>query len=143
MRHGRGRGHFRGRWVRPAGGGFYGSGFYRSRGGMVFGVCQGLSRMFGLPVFWVRVLTVILFFVTGMWPVLLVYIAAACLMKKEPVVAYTAPSDREFYDSYARSRTLALDRLRSTYDRLNRRIQRIESRVTASDFDWDRRLDQS
>ena len=119
------------------------AGLYRSRRGMVFGVCQGLSQIFGLPVFWVRVLTLVLFFATGLWPALLVYIAAACLMKKEPVVAYTTPADREFYDSYAHNRTLALHRLRNAYDRLDRRIQRIEGRVTATDFDWDRRLQQS
>ena len=119
------------------------TGLYRSRRGIIFGVCRGLAERFDLAVFWVRVVTLALFLATGLWPTLVLYIAAACIMKKEPVVAYASDADREFYDSYAHNRTLALRRLRTAYDRLNRRIQRIEGRVTATDFDWDRRLQQS
>ena len=118
-------------------------GFYRSRYGIVFGVCRGLAERFDLSLFWVRVIVVALALLTTVWPVLLAYIVLALLLKKEPVVAFGSDADREFYDSYASSRTLALRRLKRAYDRLNRRIQRMEDRVTATDFDWDRRLHQS
>jgi len=35
---------------------------------------------------------------------------------------------------------MALHRLKRTFDNLDRRIQRIESIVTARDYDWERRL---
>ncbi len=79
---------------------------------------------------------------TGLWPLVIAYFVAALLLKPEPVVAFLSEDDEEFYNSYASSRTLALHRLKRTFDNLERRIQRMESIVTARDYDWDRRLEQ-
>jgi phage shock protein C len=118
-------------------------GFYRSRRGIIFGVCRGLADYFDLSVFWIRILVLALFVFTGFWPAVVAYIVAGLIMKKEPVVGFASEADREFYDSYARSRALAVHRIKRAYDRLDRRIRRMEDRVTAPDFDWDRRLHQS
>ncbi|MBI5093148.1 MAG: PspC domain-containing protein [Candidatus Hydrogenedentes bacterium] len=114
---------------------------YRSRNGVIFGVCRGVAEYMGFDVFWTRVAALaVLFFV---WPVLgWVYVLAALLMKPEPVIPLTSEEDSEFYDSYTRSRTMALHRLKRTFDALDRRIQRMESIVTARDYDWDRRLSE-
>lgn len=117
-------------------------GLYRSRNGAIFGVCKGLARYLDVSVFWTRVAAVFLFLMTGVWPVLLLYIVAALVMKPEPVVPFETDEDQEFYNSYVRSRTMALRRLKRTFDNLERRIQRIESIVTAPDFDWEERLNQ-
>ena len=45
-----------------------GRGLYRSRNGIIFGVCRGLAEYFDFSVFWVRMIAVILLFVTGLWP---------------------------------------------------------------------------
>ena len=65
---------------------FYGtrSGLYRSRDGVLFGVCKGLARYFDLSVFWTRVVAVIVLICTGLWPVVGLYLVAALLMKPEP-----------------------------------------------------------
>ena len=118
-------------------------GLYRSRRGIILGVCRGLAEYLDASVFWVRMGVVALLFLTGLWPTVAVYVVAALIMKKEPVVAFASESEWEFYDSYANSRTRALHRLRRIYERLDRRIQRVESRVTAKDFDWDRRMRES
>ena len=118
------------------------SGPYRSRSGLIFGVCKGLAEHLDFPVFWMRVLTVCAMLMTGLWPLVIAYFVAALLLKPEPVVAFLSEDDEEFYNSYASSRTLALHRLKRTFDNLERRIQRMESIVTARDYDWDRRLEQ-
>lgn len=118
-------------------------GFYRSRRGMFFGVCRGVAEYFDLSVFWVRIGVVALTVVTSAWPVLIGYVILALIMKQEPVMTFADEADHEFYDSYAHSRTLALHRLKRAYDRLDRRIRRMEDRVTSPDFDWDRRLQSS
>lgn len=59
-------------------------GVYRSRSGVVFGVCQGLADTFDLSAFWLRVATVVGFVATGFVPVVVIYIAAALIMKQEP-----------------------------------------------------------
>jgi len=79
-------------------------------------------------------------FFTGIWLILGLYILAALLMKPAPVVPFQSAEDAEFYNSYTSSRSMALHRLKRTFDNLDRRIQRIESIVTARDYDWERRL---
>lgn len=115
---------------------------YRARDGVIFGVCKGVAEHFGFSVFWTRVLAVVLLFVSGFWVGVGVYILAALIMKPEPVVPFEQEADQEFYDSYMNSRTMAIHRLKRTYDNLDRRIRRIEDIVTARDYDWDRRLNE-
>lgn len=59
-------------------------GLYRSRNGILLGVCRGVAEYFDFSVFWIRALAVILFIFTGFWPVVGLYILAALLMKSEP-----------------------------------------------------------
>lgn len=118
------------------------SGPYRSRKGMFFGVCRGLADYFDFSVFWIRVLTILTFIFTG-FTVGVVYIVAALVMKLEPVLPFESDGDHEFYNSYTTSRPMALRRLQSTFQRLDKRIQRMESIVTARDYDWDQRLRNS
>jgi phage shock protein C len=113
---------------------------YRSRGGMILGVCKGVAEYMDFSVFWMRVIAVVTLFFTGFWPMILLYFIGALLMKPEPVLPIENDDDREFYDSYATSRTMALQRLKRVFDSLDRRIQRMEDIVTARDFDWERRL---
>ena len=116
-------------------------GLYRSRHGMFFGVCRGIAEYLDFSVFWTRVLALILIFSSG-FTGLIVYILIALLMKPEPVLPFQGTLDREFYDSYLHSRKMALYRLKRVYDNLERRICRMESIVTAHDYDWDRRFNE-
>ncbi len=115
-------------------------GLYRSRDGVIFGVCAGIANYLDFSVGWTRVLAVVAFFFSGMWPVAALYVLAALLIKPEPVVPFKDESDMEFYDSFVNSRTMALSRLKRTYEALERRIGRMEGIVTARDYDWDQRL---
>ncbi len=115
-------------------------GLYRSRGGVICGVCRGLGEYFGFSVFWLRVIVALLFFFTVGWPMVFFYFLAAFMLKPEPVVPFASAADQEFYNSYAHSRRLAQGRLRRTFERLNRRLQRLESVVTGREYDWEQRL---
>lgn len=119
------------------------AGPYRSRNGMILGVCKGLADYFNLSVFWTRAVIVGLLIFTGFWPIGGLYILAGLLMKPEPVIKFQNFDDQEFYNSYAASRTMALHRLKKTFDNLDRRLRRMEDKVTAREFDWDRRFHQS
>jgi phage shock protein C len=109
---------------------------------MIFGVCKGLANYLDANVTIVRLGALLCLFFTGfvVSPMIVVYTVAAILMRPEPVVPFETEADREFYDSYTSSRTMAIHRLKRTYESLDRRIQRIESIVTARDFSWDSRL---
>jgi len=119
-----------------------GATLYRSRSGMICGVCKGIAQYYSFDVFWTRVLFVFASTFTGVWPAVFLYVVAAMVMKPEPVLPLESEEDEEFYQSYSGSRTMALHRLKRTYDNLNRRIQRLENTVTARDFDWDERLNR-
>ncbi|OQX24342.1 MAG: phage shock protein C [Desulfobacteraceae bacterium IS3] len=120
--------------------GLSGKGIYRSRDGVILGVCKGIAAYFDFSVFWVRTITVLIFCFSGFWPLTGVYILAALLMKPEPVLPIETEEEAEFYDSYVHSRKGAVHRLKRKYDSLDRRIQRMEDRVTSREFDWERRL---
>ncbi len=134
--HGRHNG-FRSCWKKP-----YEEqrGLYRSRNGALLGVCRGIAEYFDLSVGILRAIVIILFLITGIWPVGLLYLVAAMIMKLEPAMPFGTPDDREFYDSYSTSRTGALHRLKRKFENLDRRIQRMEDAVTSRDFEWERRM---
>ena len=116
------------------------TGPYRSRSGVLLGVIKGLAEYFNLSVFWCRVVAVGFLLFTGVWPIVGLYLLAALLMKLEPVVEFTDETDHEFYNSYTTSRKMAVHRLKRTFDRLERRLRRVEDRVTAKEYDWERRF---
>ena len=53
---------------------------YRSRTGLIVGVCKGVAQYFDFSVFWMRALAVVLLIFSGIWPMLIVYIGAVLLM---------------------------------------------------------------
>ncbi|MBN2032076.1 MAG: envelope stress response membrane protein PspC [Deltaproteobacteria bacterium] len=124
-------------------GGILNGGIYRSRHGIILGVCKGVAEYFGVSVFWTRVIALILFLVTGFWPMCAIYFAAALLLKPEPAVPPRVNGEKDFYDSYVYSRKAAVELLKRRYEKLDRRIRRMEHVVTSKEFDWHDRLSNS
>ncbi|MGD2187428.1 MAG: PspC domain-containing protein [Desulfobacterales bacterium] len=116
------------------------NGIYRSRSGIILGVCKGLAEHFDFSVFWTRVVALIFLFVVGFLPAIGLYLLAALLMKPEPVIPIQNSGEKEFYDSYTNSRQAAVQRLKRRYENLQRRIQRMEHIVTSAEYDWENRL---
>lgn len=144
--YGRGNGRMRGggfqssRWQRPL---EERRGLYRARDGVFLGVCKGVARYFDFSPGAVRAVVILLFLVTGIWPVGLLYLIAAMVMKMEPVVPFDGPADQEFYNSYTSSRAGALERIKRKFENLDRRLRRMEDVVTSRDFEWERRMRNS
>ena len=115
-------------------------GIYRSRNGIILGVFRGLADYFDLNVRILRILAIIVFFMSGIWPIVILYLLAAFLMKPEPVIPLETYDEAEFYDSYINSRKGAVHRLKKQFENLDRRIQRMEHTVTDQEFDWEERL---
>jgi len=113
---------------------------YRSRNGRIFGVCRGIAEYFDFSVTVVRVLAIVGSVMTGIWTGVFAYLVAAMILKPEPMLPIETEDDAEFYNSYAGSRSMAIHRLKRAYDNLDRRIQRMETMVTAKSYDWERRL---
>jgi phage shock protein C len=120
----------------------YNRGFYRSRHGVILGVCRGLADYFDLKVFWIRVIFIFLLLVSGVWPMLIIYLIASLIMKPEPVRPLDSEGEKEFYDSYTDSRHRAASRIKRRYHDLERRIRRMEDVVTGREFDWHRKFNE-
>lgn len=116
-------------------------GLYRSRRGVILGVCKGIADYFDFSVFWARAVAIVLLVFTGFWPIAALYFIAALLMKPEPVLPLYSEEEQEFYDSYVHSPKGAADRLKRKYEGLERRIGRMEHAVTSREYDWEQRLD--
>lgn len=111
------------------------NGIYRSRRGILMGVCRGVAEHFNLSVFWIRMITFLVFLFTGFWPVGVLYIIAGLVLKPEPVIPLRDDRDHEFYHSYTNSRESAIQRIKRKFENLDRRIQRMEHTVTSREFD--------
>lgn len=113
---------------------------YRARDGIFLGVCKGIADYFGWSVFWTRCIVVLGLIFSGFWPIGGIYLLAGLLMKPAPVIPLETAGEQEFYDSYTSSRSMAVHRLKQTFDKLDRRIQRLEHMVTTREYDWEQRL---
>lgn len=114
-------------------------GLYRSRDGVFLGVCKGIASYYDFSVFWVRMAMVVVFLLSGFWPVIGIYIVAALLMRPQPFRPIETEDEQEFYDSYVSSPRNAAQRLRKKFKNLERRIRRMEDTVTARDYEWERK----
>jgi phage shock protein C len=65
-------------------------GIYRSRDGMILGVCKGIATHFDLSTFWCGSSPYMLL-LSG-WPIVGIYLVAALLMKVEPTQPFAGSS---------------------------------------------------
>jgi len=113
---------------------------YRSRKGLIMGVCRGLSDYFNLRVGWVRLLAVAILLISGIWPAVIIYLAAGVLLKPEPMLPFENEDQKDFYDSYTSSRHRTMRDLKRRFSTMDRRLRRMEDKVTSRDFDWEQKL---
>lgn len=114
---------------------------YRSRAGLIFGVCRGIADTFDLSLFWVRLGFIIAFAITLFFPTGLVYLILALVLKLEPDDTRRGrPNDILFDGPQDGSRKIGLRQFKAKFDSLENRIRRMESHVTDRAYDWDKRL---
>ena len=117
-----------------------GKGLYRSRDGIVLGVCRGVADYFDFSAFWIRAILIVVFIFTGFWPVIGIYILAAILMKSEPGLSGKKEAKRKYHCRYNRARRETSERIKRKWRHLEKRIRRIEDKVTSREFDWNNRF---
>ena len=115
-------------------------GLYRSRNGVILGVCRGLADYFDFSVFWIRAIAVILFIFTGFWPVVGIYLLAALLMIPKPGKNTGTGSNYKAGSRYRCMRNDTAGRLKRKWKHLEKRIHKMEDKVTSREFDWNSRF---
>lgn len=118
----------------------YRRGFYRSDNGVLLGVFAGLGERFDLSVKGLRLAGIIGLILTGLWPLIGLYLLAALLMKP----ARSGRSTR--WSRFSRSKRDSSER--SDYrkseaqEAMDHRLRNLEDVVTSKEYDWDRRFGQ-
>ena len=114
---------------------------YRSRHGVILGVCRGLAEHLDVRVLWIRVIAVVLLISTGFWPFAGLYLLAALVLKPEPVLPLR---DGGRTGLLQQLRSLAYHGAESPAPHLRStrpsHSQRMENMVTNREYDWERRL---
>ena len=115
-------------------------GLYRSRDGIILGVCRGVADYFDFSAFWIRAILIVVFIFTGFWPVIGIYILAAILMKSAPGLPGEKDSKRKYHGSYRRTGRETSERIKRKWRHLEKRIRQMEDKVTSREFDWNNRF---
>ena len=113
---------------------------YRSRDGVIFGVCRGVADYFDFSVFWIRVIMIGIFIATGFFPIIVIYILAALLMKAEPVMEFGGDAGHTGRKAYAYTGHDTAEALKRKWRHLEDRIRRMEDKVTSREYDWNNRF---
>jgi phage shock protein C len=113
---------------------------YRSRNGVILGVCRGIADYFDFSAFWIRAIVIVVFILTGFWPIIGIYILAALLMKSEPDPTSHKKTARHSNCRYRGSRQETAERLKRKWRHLEKRIRRMEDKVTSREYDWNNRF---
>jgi phage shock protein C len=105
---------------------------YRSDNGVIFGVCEGIAEHFDLNGWAVRLVWVLLT-ILGAPFTIIAYIGLALALKRRPI-GLAAPANT--YECQTHSEVL--QRVSERFDRLDKRLQRMESVVTRPSFELER-----
>mgnify|MGYP001820053864 CR=1 FL=1 len=121
---------------------------YRSRNGMIFGVCQGIADWQELPVGYLRLGVVVALIFTGFFPVGLLYLAAGFFLPLEP-----RRGKSDYYERDARGKRdyrresrkeksggFSFDDIKEEFDDLSSRVNRMEDEVIDKEKDWEKRF---
>ena len=108
---------------------------YRSPRGKVFGVATGLAEWRDLNPDMVRLIVFIVVLSTGAFPGAIIYLAAALIIPMNP-----GPQafEGEYYQS--KKDNSSDEDLQSEYDRLKKKVEKMENDMFNKERDWDDRF---
>ena len=105
--------------------------FYRDKqNGKWLGVCSGIADYTGVDVAWVRIATVVLFFMTSGWP-LLAYLVAGFVAEKKPTGLYLDDREERFWQGVRQSPARTARDVKSRFREIDRRLADVELYYTA------------
>ncbi|MBI9106335.1 MAG: PspC domain-containing protein [Spirochaetales bacterium] len=112
---------------------------YRSRNGMLLGICQGIADWRDLPVFVVRLIFVIICLATAVAPCVIIYLLMGLIIPIEPRSGYKR--DENYYENFKRNGKATMDDIKSEFDNLKSRVNKMEDEATKDkESDWDQRF---
>ena len=116
---------------------------YRDRHrGWVAGVCAGVANHLAMPVFIIRLLTV-LALISPLLPLVVIgYIVMTLKTPVEPADLYANPEARSFYQHAQREPLATIGQVRHQIRSLEHRLRKMEAYVTSREFEFDQGLER-
>ncbi len=131
---------------------------YRSKFGQVFGVCQGIADWRELPVGPVRLIVLLAVVFTGIFPGVAIYLLAALFIPANPYETerpanngadwrrnahrpghmYSGETVHGTYEEDDDTRSN--DELKEEYERLKKKVEKMEEEMFDKERDWDQRF---
>lgn len=110
------------------------------RNGRCMGVCAGIADYFDVRPGVVRLLTIILAFITGFWPVIVGYCVLGFILETKPREMYDKPEEDEFWRLARNNPDYMRADLRKRFKDIERRTRAMEAYITSKKFRLDREL---
>lgn len=109
---------------------------YRStKDAVFFGVCGGIAEHFDIAPWGVRIGFIFISIFGGAPFVPIIYVILGLMLKQSPEERFENYEEEEFWNVYQSSRSEALRKVHRAYQMLDKRLQRMESIVTAPAFE--------
>ncbi|WP_320130512.1 PspC domain-containing protein [uncultured Sphaerochaeta sp.] len=110
---------------------------YRSPRGKIFGVCTGLAEWRDLPVEPVRWIVFFTVIFTGFFPGAIIYLLAALVIPMNPADSVYGNGNGHYKDD---EDPRTDDDLQSEYERLKKKVEKMEGDIFNKERDWDDRF---
>ncbi len=110
------------------------------RNGRCMGVCAGIADYFDVRPGFVRLMTVILALITGIWPVLCGYFILGFVLDAKPDEIYEKPEEDEFWRQARNKPDYMRVDLGKRFEDIERRTRNMEAYITSKKFRLDREL---
>ncbi len=113
---------------------------YRSPRGKVFGVATGLAEWRDLPADPVRLIVFLSILFTGFFPGALIYLAAALVIPMNPETNERSEHRHYHHHHYEADDNVSESELKAQYEKLKRKVEKMESEILDKERDWDQRF---
>lgn len=113
---------------------------YRSPRGKVFGVATGLAEWRDLPADPVRLIVFLSILFTGFFPGALIYLAAALVIPMNPEANERSEHRHYHHHHYEADDNVSESELKAQYEKLKRKVEKMESEILDKERDWDQRF---
>lgn len=115
--------------------------FYKdTRNAKWMGVCAGAADYFGMTPKAIRILTVVLAIMSGVWPALLVYVLLGFLLEPKPDNLYQDEREEEFWRETRKAPDYTAADMRRRFRDIERRTNEMEAYMTSKRFKLDQEL---
>jgi len=114
-------------------------GLYRSKNGMIFGVCQGLAEWKKLPVGYIRLFVLLAFFMTGFFPLGALYLGLAFFLPVKESGS-SSRNDESYHNRFRNDRSGMINDIKNEFENLKDRVRHMESDMFDKEKDWDSRF---